>query len=372
MSTHPTDSRAARPRTLPASLRRLMRMNEAVVFLVVVIVFSALSFISPYFLTEQNLRTLAIGLAAEGIVVVGMTLALASGGFDLSVGGVMGLAAIVTATLAAGGVGIWVASLVGLLVGAVVGSVNGLLISRVQINPFITTLGMMTISRGLVYVLTDGSSISLAGADPAFRELGTGTVLGLPVIVVIFAVIAIVGDILMRRSAFVRKTYYVGSNAKAAALSGIRVGNVQFNVYFVVGLLAALAGILSLARFGTATPSMGAGAEMRVISAAVIGGASLTGGAGTVLGSVLGLVLLSLISNALVLLQVSVNWQSAISGAILIVAVGIDTVSRRRPRRHVGSATATRPGSPGGPPQTSPADPPAGRAPTREPAAPTP
>jgi len=321
--------------SVKSHLQRLLRMNEAVVFLVVVAVFIALSLLSPHFLTEQNMRTLAIGLAAEGIIVVGMTLALASGGFDLSVGSVMGLAAIITASFYTGGVDIWIAALLGLLVGAVVGSINGWLISRVKINPFITTLGMMTVARGLIYVITDGSSIPVSSAPEAFRALGTGAVFGIPIIVIVFAVIAIAGDLLMRRSAFARKVLYIGSNAKAAALSGIRVPVVQFNVYLIVGVLAAIAGILSLARFGTATPSMGAGAEMRVISAAIIGGASITGGAGTVLGSVLGLLLLSLISNALVLLNVSVNWQSAISGAILIVAVAIDTVSKRRPRRRI-------------------------------------
>lgn len=326
---------------LRRGLRRVTHMNEAVVLAVVIVVFVALSIASPYFLTAQNLRTLTIGLAAEGIIVVGMTLALASGGFDLSVGSVMGLAAIVTAYLTVGGLDVWLSAIVGVLLGALIGSINGWLISRVKINPFITTLGMMTIARGLIYVITDGSSLPIYDAPQAFLDLGAGSFFGIPIIVIIFVIVALFGDFLMRNSAFVRKVFYVGSNAKAAALSGISVPRVQFTVYLIVGVLAAIAGILSLARFGTATPSTGAGVEMRVISAAIIGGASITGGAGTVLGSVLGLVLLSLISNALVLLNVSVNWQSAISGLILLVAVAVDTLSKRRPRRELASSRET-------------------------------
>lgn len=310
--------------------RHIFRQNEAVVFTVLLILFVLLASASPYFLTADNIKTLMIGLSAEGIIVIGMTLALAAGGFDLSVGSVMGLSAIVSAQAFVSGVPIWVAVILGLAAGAAVGVINGWLISKVKVNPFITTLGMMTATRGLVNVITDGSSISVTGVPDFFRYLGTGSLFGLPVIVLIFLVLAIIADLVMRNSSAVRKAYYVGSNSQAAALSGINVNKVLFFVYLTVGVLAAIAGILSLARFGTATPAMGSGTEMRVISAAIIGGASIAGGAGTVLGSVLGLILLSLINNGLVLMNVSVNWQGTISGVILIVAVAIDILSKRR------------------------------------------
>lgn len=300
-----------------------------VVLLVVLVLVVALSIASPYFLTSQNMSTLAVGLAADGIIAVGMTVALASGGFDLSVGAVMGLTAIMTAYLHANGAPMIVSAAVGLLSAAVVGLINGFLISRVRINPFITTLGIMTVARGIVYVITEGSSIPVVDPPGFFTWLGKGEVVGIPTIFVIFLIVAIAGDFLLRNSASLRKVFYVGSNEKAARLSGIDVANVQLKVYFLVAVLAAVAGLLSLARFGTATPAMGTGAEMRVISAAVIGGASISGGSGTVLGTVLGVVLLNLIQNALVLLNVSVHWQNLISGSILIIAVSIDTLSKR-------------------------------------------
>lgn len=321
---------------------RARRMNELVVLLVVLLLAVVLAVISPYFLTGQNISTLAVGLAADGIVAVGMTLALASGGFDLSVGSVMGLSAVVTAYIFSSGQPMWLAAVAGVGAAVVVGLVNGLLISRIGLNPFITTLGMMTIARGIVYVVTDGSSVPVTDPPAFFTWLGRGQILGVPTLVVVFIVVAIVGDYLLRNSSSLRRVFYVGSNAKAAALSGINVGAVQRRVYFIVAILAAVAGLLSLARFGVATPAMGTGAEMRVISAAVIGGASIAGGSGTVLGTVLGVVLLNLIQNALVLQNVSVNWQNTISGSILLIAVSIDTLSKKGSGPRLRPAPANR------------------------------
>jgi len=335
------DQRTDKTSALARLAHRARKMNELVVLIVVIVLFTIMSFASPYFLTWENMSTLAIGLAADGIIAVGMTVALASGGFDLSVGAVMGLTAIATAYFAAQGTPMWIAVIGGFFAAAVVGSLNGWLISRVRINPFITTLGTMTITRGLVYVISDGSSIPMYEPPAFLTWLGKGDVLGIPSIFVIFIIVAVVGDFLLRRSAAARQVYYVGSNAKAARLSGINVARVEFTVYVLVALLAAVAGILSLARFGTATPAMGTGAEMRVISAAVIGGASIAGGMGTVLGTVLGVILLNVIQNALVLLNVSVNWQNLIAGSILIVAVAIDTLSRR-PRSARGRGRFSR------------------------------
>lgn len=329
MSTATKHAEPAQTSLLSRAFGRARRMNELAVLLVVLVLMVALAIISPYFLTSQNISTLAVGLAADGIIAVGMTIALASGGFDLSVGAVMGLSAVVTAYLYADGTPIWVAAIGGLVSAAAVGLLNGWLISRVRINPFITTLGMMTVARGIVYVITEGSSITVSDPPAFFTWLGKGTVLGIPTIFVIFVVVAVLGDYLLRNSAALRRVFYVGSNEKAAALSGIDVGKVQRRVYFLIAILAAVAGLLSLARFGVATPAMGTGAEMRVISAAVIGGASIAGGSGTVFGTVLGVVLLNLIQNALVLLNVSVHWQNTISGTILLVAVAIDTLSKR-------------------------------------------
>lgn len=319
----------ARDKTVPSYRQRVRSVKELSVFLIVAGFFIGMALLSPFFLTAPNLRTLAIGLAAEGIIVVGMTVALASGGFDLSVGSVMGLTAIITAHLFTQGVNIWAAALAGIAAGVVVGGVNGALISRVGVNPFITTLGTLTVVRGLVYVISEGSSLPISSAPDSFTALGSGRVAGIPIIVLIFLLVAIVWDYLLRNSAPLRRVFYVGSNVRAAALSGINVPRVQMSVYLISATLAAVAGLLSLARFGVGTPAMGSGVELRVIAAAVIGGASITGGVGTVLGSVLGITLLALINNALVLLQVDVNWQNTVFGTILILAVSADLLTKR-------------------------------------------
>jgi ribose transport system permease protein len=215
-----------------------------------------------------------------------------------------------------------------------IGVINGFLIGKVGINAFITTLGMMEVGRGLVYVITNGSSVSIATDSPSFDFIGNGSILGFPVIVLIFVVCIILGHLFIRHSAPAMNVFYVGSNEKAAKLSGINTSNVKMFVYIFSAMLAAFAGILSLSRFGVATSSMGDGSEMRVISAAVIGGASLSGGEGSVIGTVFGVILLNIINNALVLYNVSVNWQDVISGMILILAVSIDVISHKKRSAH--------------------------------------
>ena len=213
-----------------------------------------------------------------------------------------------------------------------VGLINGFLIGYVGLNPFITTLGVQQIARGAVFVITGGSSISLAsgrGVD-AFKSIGSSEIIGIPVIVLIFIILVVIGDFLAKRSSSAMKVFYIGSNDKAAILSGINMRRVKMMVYVLTAALSAVAGILNAARFTVATSNTGSGAEMTVISAAVIGGASLSGGKGTILGAVLGVVMLSIINNALVLFNVDVNWQSLISGVILIMAILIDVLGHKR------------------------------------------
>lgn len=314
--------------------QHLRGRTEIPVLLIIIAIFIAMSFASPAFLSVSNMSTFMIGLSAQGIVVIGMTIALAAGGIDLSVGAVLGLSAVVTAISYTSGLDIWVSCLAGLAVGVAVGLANGALIALGRINALIATLGTLTVVSGITYVVTNGSQISIAGAPELFLWLGSGRILGVvPTIVVIFIVVAVIADFLMRRSAALRRVIYVGSSEKAARLSGISVQRVQLGVYVAAGLLASLAGILSLARFGVASPELGRGIELSLIAAAVIGGAAIGGGSGSILGSVLGVILLALINNSLVLLGVSVNWQNVVSGAILLLAVGIDQYSRYRRAR---------------------------------------
>jgi ribose transport system permease protein len=190
----------------------------------------------------------------------------------------------------------------------------------------------MGIARGGSYVLTQGSPISLFGVPESFTFIGQGKVFGLPFTVGVFIIIAAVGDFMVRRSELVRKIFYIGSNEKAAVLSGINTARVKMWVYILVSALASIAGILTIARFGVATPTIGLGADvsMRSISAAVIGGASLSGGEGTIFGAVLGVILLNLINNGLILLNVPVYWQDFVNGVILISVVTADYLSHQK------------------------------------------
>lgn len=314
---------------------RLMDMRETMVLMIIIIISVLLSIASPFFLTTDNLRTTAIGLSADGIIVIGMTIALISGGFDLSVGSMVGLSGAIVAAMFVAGVNIWLAVIISIVICGLMGLISGLFIGKVGINPFIITLAMMSIARGCAFVITTGSPISIKGAPESFLALGRGDVIGIPIMVIIFVIFAVLGDILLRKSSPLRKVFYTGSNEKAAILSGINTKKVKVLVYLSSALLAAFAGVLSVARFGVATPTSGEGTEMRVISAAIIGGTSLNGGEGSVFGAVLGIILLNIISNALVLLKISVYWQELISGLILLLAVTIDFINHRRKESHL-------------------------------------
>jgi ribose transport system permease protein len=188
----------------------------------------------------------------------------------------------------------------------------------------------MSIARGVAYVFTKGSPISLGSITKSFDAVGQGDLFGIPNPVLILLVLVIVVDYLMRNSTWFRQIYYVGSNEKAAHLSGINVNRVKMFVYILSALLSGIAGIITLSRFGVAAPTAGTGAELRAIAGAVIGGASLTGGEGTIWGAILGIILVALVNNALVLMNVSVYWQSLVTGVVLLGAVVIDIFAHRR------------------------------------------
>lgn len=318
----------------PGSIFDLIRGHkESTVIIVTIVLFVFVSITkTEMFLSGDNMRTTLIGMSCNGIIGIGMTLALICGGFDLSVGSVMGLTAVLVALFASMDINVWVAFVLAMLVAGVIGLANGLLIGKVGLSPFVTTLGMMSIGRGLVLVITNGQSLSVNGIEniEAFRFLGTGSVGPVPMIVIIFIILAIISHLMFKKSSAVMKVFYVGSSEKSAKLSGINVSKVKILVYIFSAIMSGLAGVLSLSRFGTATVNLGQGVEMNVISAAVIGGAGLSGGEGSVLGTVLGVFMLSIINNALVLFNVSVNWQNLISGVILIVAVTFDTLSHKK------------------------------------------
>jgi len=286
---------------------------------------------TPAFATSANLTAVALGMSLDAIVAVGMTVLIVSGGFDLSVGAVMALSGAVAALAATAGGDHGATALAalasGLGTGAAVGAVNGMVIARLGVNPLVATLATMSIARGLVLVLTGGYGLS--NLPPAFNALGQAQLLGQQPPIWAMALLVPLGDVLLRYSRWLRPNYAIGGNERAAHLSGIPVARLKLTNYMLAGTLAGLAGVLLAARLGTATVSAGMNAELRVIAAVVLGGASLSGGEGTVIGSFLGVLLMALIGNALNLLAVSPNWQSLITGGVLLLAVTLDAAGRR-------------------------------------------
>jgi ribose transport system permease protein len=308
-----------------------MRARLGVTLGLVIIAAGVLTASTPIFATRANLTAVALGMSLDAIVAVGMTVLIVSGGFDLSVGAVMALAGAVAALAATAGGDrgdVALAALAaGLGTGAAVGAVNGGVIAQLGVNPLVATLATMSIARGLVLVLTGGYGLS--NLPPAFNAFGQSQLLGQQPPIWAMALLVPLGDLLLRHSRWLRPSYAIGGNERAAHLSGIPVARLKITNYVLTGALAGLAGVLLAARLGTATVSAGMNAELRVIAAVVLGGASLSGGEGTVLGSFLGVLLMALIGNALNLFAVSPNWQSLITGGVLLFAVTLDAAGRR-------------------------------------------
>ncbi|MEN8907823.1 MAG: ABC transporter permease [Clostridiales bacterium] len=315
---------------LLVTYRKLSAIREMTVLISIIFISIILAIASPHFITKDNLISTTIGLSSDVIIVIGVTIVLISGGLDLSVGSIMSLSGITCGMLYLYGVNIWIACIISILIGTSFGFINGYFIGKIGLNPFITTLAIAGISRGLSYILTEGSPISLYGVPKSFSNISQSRIGEVPIVILVIFLVTLICDYLLRRSDFFRKVFYLGSNEKAALLSGINIKKIKIIVYVSCALFAALAGVLSTARFTVVTPSAGIGAEMRSISAAVIGGASLSGGEGTIIGAVLGVILLNIINNGLILLNVPVYWQDFVNGAILLLAVTIDFVNQKK------------------------------------------
>jgi ribose transport system permease protein len=309
---------------------RLVRQREAGLVLIILLLFAVMSVTSPYFLTWENMRAMTMAFAIEGIVVVGMTILLISGGIDLSVGSVVAFAMVLAGWLFLQGVDPWVASGLAILASAGIGLAMGLCVTRVGLHHFIVSLAFMVIVRGACLLFTGGRPLGLFTLPPEFKFIGQGSVGPIPFVIILFVIFVLVFDFLLRRSTAFRKVFYTGSNVKAAAYSGIRTQRVILATTVLCSMLAGFAGIIYMARFGSAQPTFGVGMELNVIAAAVIGGASLSGGQGTILGAILGAVLLSVVSSSLALLNVSVYWQDIIRGSILLAAVSFDLYLHKR------------------------------------------
>jgi len=313
-------------------LRRILQpfidVRELTLIALIALIIIVMANANPYFLTFSNFRAVAVGMAPTAVIVIGMAILLASGGFDLSVGSVMALSSTVVAMLLLAGLPIPLAIACGLLLGTVIGVVNGALVTGLGINPLIATLGTMSIARGIALVLTEGFSVS--NLPLGFAWIGKAELGGFPVIVLIALALVLCFDLAVRHSRFFRQVYFIGANEKAAMLSGIHVNRVKIIAYGLTGMLAALAGVLLASRLMSGTPTAGNALELQVLAAAVIGGASLRGGEGIILGAFLGVVFVALINNTMTMLAVSVYWQMIVIGVVLITAVALDMLIRSK------------------------------------------
>lgn len=309
---------------------RVQRFAEWRILLVVLVFWGAMWLYSPAFLSSATINTVLLYLFGYAIMACGMTVLLVSGGFDLSVGSVSALSAMVAAVLmksTALQIPWPAAVLTGLATGALIGLMNGWTVARLGINPFIATLGTMLLARGLTNIVSGGMGRS--GFDDQFCWLGQGRLAGIQMPIIISLVLVGVFDLFLRKSRFFRQNYYMGGNEQAAWLSGIEVNRIKLFNYSLSGTLAALAGLLFAARLDSAIPTAGEGDELKVITAVIVGGASLTGGKGTVLGAFLGCLLLATIRPAISFLSIGDHWEKAVVGAILLIAVMLDRWGRK-------------------------------------------
>lgn len=314
----------------PSTIEFLNRYGTAVFLVAMCLFFLAQN---PHFLSLRNIGNILVDVSIYGVIAVGMTFVIITAGVDLAVGSTLALASICAAwamNLSGWAIGPdWLLGLcVAVLVGTLVGFIHGKVTTWFNVPAFITTLGGMTVWRGATLLVNDGGPVS--GFSESVRWWGTGAILGVPVPVVVFALVAFIGYVVQRYTRFGRQIYAVGGNAEAARLSGLDIKALETSVYVIVGCLSGLAGFLLTARLNSAEAVGGVGYELRVIASVVIGGASLAGGVGGIGGTLIGALLIGVLSNGLVMMGVNAYYQQIVIGVIIVLAVIFDTYAKKR------------------------------------------
>lgn len=358
-----TDASSDRSRSRPkasagSSLAKLLLEGRAFFALIAIVV--VFSLLSPYYFTLGNFLTMASHVAIFGILAVGMLLVILNGGIDLSVGSTLGFSGVIAGFLMQGvqltalGVilypPVWVVAVLVCVLGALVGLVNGVLIAWLKVPAFVATLGMLYVVRGAALLMTNGLTYNDLGGKPelgntGFEWLGFNRLLDIPVGVLAMAVIALIGSIILNRSAFGRWLYASGGNERAAELSGVPVKRVQVSVYMLSGICASVAGLILSSELTSAGPTAGTSYELTAIAAVVIGGAALTGGRGNIRGTLVGAFVIGFLSDGLVITGVSAYWQTVFTGAVIVLAVLLNAI-QYRPRARLSSPAGGSPTSP--------------------------
>lgn len=299
-----------------------INITEYAMLIALVILSVAFALASDVFLSPGNIINVLRQISIMGILSVGTTMVMITGGIDLSVGSVVGVSSVVVAVLISSGISPILAIIAALIIGALIGLLNGFLITDIGMFPMIATLATMTIFRGVAYLITGG--LPVHGFPDSFLFLGQGYLFGIPFPVIIMALIFILGYIILNHTVFGRRIYGIGGNIEASRLSGIPVKRTLYNVYILQGILAAGAGVILLSRINSGQPTSGAGYEMDVITATVLGGTSVSGGVGNIRGVIIGVLFMGILTNGMVLLNVQDYWQQVIRGGVLILAVAFD------------------------------------------------
>ncbi len=295
---------------------------------VLVLLCLLLSLLTPRFLTSANLINVVRQSSLNAIVAAGMTLVILTGGIDLSVGSLLAVSSVFSAGTLAAGADPLAAILVGIGMGLVLGLLNGLIITVGDVAPFIVTLGMLTIARGIALVYTNGAPIMAMDTD--FRFLGQGVFGFLPIPIVVLIVVYAIVYVLLNRTTFGSYIYAIGGNQEAARLSGVRVRLIKAATYAISGLLAGLTGVILTGRLGSAQPNLGSGDELDAIAAVVLGGTSLAGGRGGIIGTLVGALIIGILSNGLNLLNVNAYYQPVAKGVVILIAILVDRRVRAR------------------------------------------
>jgi ribose transport system permease protein len=313
-------------------MKAILRSREMSLFLIVAVAFIFLWIVKgQIFFSIRNFEGIASGMVYDLFMAAGMTIVLILWGIDLSVGAILALTSVITAMLMRSGIGVPFSVILGLSFALMAGGINGYLISRFRMAPFIVTMAVMSIARGTALVLSSGYFI--AGLPDSFRTISEGRLAGVPIPYIVVLITLIVLDLLLKNWKFLNQAFFVGTNPLAAALSGIDVRKVTMVGYLISALMAGFAAIFMSSKLAMGFSQFGQLAEQRAIAAAVIGGASFTGGSGSILGATLGVILIAIINNGFILLNGSPNWQQAVSGIILLVAVGVDAFRTRKERK---------------------------------------
>ena len=301
--------------------------NFALVFIIIAIIV-VMSFVSPVFMTSKNIINIIRQISINGIIAVGMTFVILTGGIDLSVGSVVAITSVIVGSMLQGGSNWLVACIVALQISLVFGAFNGFMIAYVGFQPFIATLATVTMGSGIALAYSDGKPFTIS--NESFLKIGQGYLGAIPIPIVLLVIVVAIGLIILKTTTFGRYVFAIGGNKNAAKLSGVRTRRVELMVYVISALCASIVGLILSARISSGQPTAGEGYELDAIAATAIGGTSMTGGVGSLTGTIFGFVLLGLMTNSMNLLNINSFYQEIVKGILIIIAVFLDMTSKNK------------------------------------------